>query len=537
MTVRGARSAGERIGHRSQGVSLWLLRKALGIGALWAAFLLGPASGSAVAGRGPLIDPGVDQASGPESWVSMLFFPAAMRRLDRSQLPSVPTAEPATATPTASATPTATPTPEATATPTRKPTPAALALEEDSPLLNWSGSWRRVSDSKASGGAYLVSNTERDSLSFEFAGEHIAIYRRLDPSGGRATVQIDGRTWTTIEFYFPETTPRYQVPAVIDGLSDAPHRLVLTVSGRKHSASSGTNVMIDAIRVPSPFEATAEQLMAGERTNEYRSIAGLPPLRLDRAINLAAQAHAEYDARHQESHSETVGRPGFIGARPGDRLAYFGYDRASFEVMHFGRDMRRAVDGWMSTVYHRLPFMDYRITDCGAGYASGARNSAVMDFGTRFSAPPPERLIRTYPADGQTGVPTSWSGGESPDPLPGAPRPVGYPVSLHIAVPASNVFLAHWPLPGAAWPLAELADAPEQWQLTRAVLTGPSGEVATYVMDQHSDPNKFLGANVVFMIARSPLAANTTYRAQVTGRDSQDKPFDHRWSFTTGAGR
>ncbi len=466
-----------------------------------------------------------------------VFLPLVGRRLDVAQLPRVPTALPPTTTPTASATPTQTATPEATPTPTLKPTPVSQEMEEDDPRLTWSGSWRRVQDAKASGRAYMVSATEGDSLSLRFEGSHIAIYRRLDTSGGRATVKIDGRDYTTIEFYFPEPNPRYQVPAVIDGLPEGEHQLLLAVSRRKHSSSSGTNVYIDAIRAPSPYEFSDDQLAAGVRSNSYRDIAGLPRLRLDRAICLAAQAHAEYDARHQESHTETAGKPGFTGARPGDRLAYFGYDRASFEVMHFGRDMTRAVDGWMATVYHRLPFMDYRSTDCGAGYASGSRNSAVMNFGSRFSAPPPQRLITTYPADGQQNVPISWSGGESPDPLPGAPKPVGYPVSLHIAVPASQALALRWPEPGSFWPFAPLPYGPAQWHLTTATLTGPTGQLPSYVLDQASDPNKFMGANVVFVIAKSPMAANSTYTAHITGRDSQDRPFDHRWSFTTGAGR
>ncbi len=491
-----------------------------------------PLASGAVAAATVRLDADEEVALAPR-----VYLPLVGRRLDMSQLPPVPTAQPSTATATASATPTATVTPPASATPTRKPTPVAVHLEEDDPRLVWSGSWRRVQDAKASGRGYMVSAAEGDTLVLRFEGQHIAIVRRLETGGGRATVKIDGREWTTIEFYFPEAAPRYQVPAVIDGLSGEEHELLLTVSRRKHSNATGNNVAIDAIEAPSPFALSAEQLAAEVRSNYYRSIAALPPLRIDRAISLAAQAHAEYDARHQESHTETAGKPGFVGARPGDRLAYFGYDRASFEVMHFGRDLVRAVDGWMATVYHRLPFMDYRSTDCGAGYATGNRSSAVMDFGTRFSAPPPERLIRTYPAAGQVDVPSSWSGGESPDPLPGAPRPVGYPVSLHIAVPAARALALTWPAPGALWPFAPMPEHLAQWHLTTATLAGPAGEVPAYVLDQASDTNKFLGSNVVFLVAKSPMAASTTYTAHVSGRDSQDNPFDVRWSFTTAQGR
>jgi hypothetical protein len=43
-------------------------------------------------------------------------------------------------------------------------------------------------------------------------------------------------------------------------------------------------------------------------------------------------------------------------------------------------------------------------------------------------------LPSVYPGDGATEIPTSWDGGETPNPAPGIPRPLGYPITVAFAV-------------------------------------------------------------------------------------------------------
>lgn len=460
----------------------------------------------------------------------LIHLPLAGRGMTVDDLEPLRTAVPSTHTATATETPAPTDTP----TPTPSPTPAPLDAEEADPALEFAGDWGRVTDAKSSGGAHALSDVAGARVEVGFHGEHVALLRVLDRDGGRAEVRIDGRSYGLLEFYFNER--RYQVPAVYDNLGQGPHTLSLSVSDRKHGSSRGHNVTVDAVRAPSQIEASVDQVEGLERTNLYRDIAGLPPVRMDRAINLAAQSHADYDVRSSEGHGETPGRPGFTGAKFYERTAYYGYGSGSFEVMYFGQlRMPASVDGWVATVYHRLPYMDHRSIDIGSGVAEGSRrNTTVMDFGSRGHVAPDERLITTFPATDQEDVPTSWDGNEMPEPLPGASYPVGYPVSLHIQRPLGGLDYSvpwQWDTLGSA----SRPSGPADWRLDDAQLLDASGrEVPAYVLDEASDPNKFLGPNVVFVIARQPMAARTEYTAHISGRDSADVSFDQRWSFTTG---
>jgi uncharacterized protein YkwD len=483
-----------------------------------------------------------DGASGrpAQIWNDHIFMPLAGRLMRRTDLEPVGTAVPPTRTRGPSPTPTSTRTPGPTDTPEPTPTPTAkpISAEENSPDLVFTGAWRRVADAKASGGAYNASATKGDTLKVTFAGPHVAIYRMLAPDGGMASIDIDGVSYPDVTFYFFER--RYQVPAVIDNLPAGGHTLTLTVTDRKAQASSGTNVTIDAVRGPSPFEANEVQQRALDRSNWYRDTAQLPVLRLDRAIDLSAQAHSEYDKVHSESHYETQGKAGFTGARFWERLAYFGYGAGLGEVMYWATSLtaESSVDGWMATVYHRLPFMDHGSTDIGYGETKGARfYGSVIDFGARDHVAPSTREIYTYPVRGQREVPYSWNGNEAPNPLPGATWPVGYPASMHIVQPAralSNVVPWTWDDLGFGSPGAQ----PTAWKLTTSRLTDGAGtQVQAYVLDQASDSPKLLGPDVVFVIGKSQLKYNTTYTVRLVGTDSRDQPFDHSWSFTTGQDR
>ena len=57
--------------------------------------------------------------------------------------------------------------------------------------------------------------------------------------------------------------------------------------------------------------------------------------------------------------------------------------QVTLEVIDSANDGNTAVDGWIWTVYHRMPFMDARLLDTGVGLEG---MHAVMDFGTLLSA-------------------------------------------------------------------------------------------------------------------------------------------------------
>src|SRR5439155_26448807 len=80
--------------------------------------------------------------------------------------------------------------------------------------------------------------------------------------------------------------------------------------------------------------------------------------------------------------------------------------------------------------YDRVGVMHPNTVGGGWGYSTcGSRGSVVGDFVYDFSRRP-VNYVR-WPAAGQSGIPTSWGGGESPSPLPaGVSGPVGYPIMV-----------------------------------------------------------------------------------------------------------
>jgi len=418
------------------------------------------------------------------------------------------------------------------------PAPAGV-YQEDSPAVVLTGTWTRLTDDRASGGGYAVSDTPGDTAQFTFSGDSVVLYRTLGTDGGRAEVSIDGSSYGTLEFYFIEQ--RWQVPAIFDHLGDGAHTLTLRVDDSAHPDSTGHKVYLDAFAVPSPYLPSVAQQQALERVNHHRLIAGIPPAQGIQAIHQGAQGHAEFVADNKDDprmaglgfHQEHPDLPGYIGRWPSDRAQYFGYPGGVGEDGHFIGDPIGSVDGWMETVYHRNLIMCYGCIDLGYGVVNDSRGRFdVLNMGRRASTAPPGRLIYTYPADGQTEVPHLWGGGEIPDPLPDKPKPVGYPASLYIAQPA-GVTVQMKRSERFPW-LAPQAVRSTQWEVTTAELRDSNGQlVPAYLLEQSTDPNRYLGPDNVFLIAHEPLALDSTYTAHIAGTDSQGVAFDHTWSFTT----
>ncbi|HEX9989789.1 MAG TPA: S-layer homology domain-containing protein [Chloroflexia bacterium] len=254
--------------------------------------------------------------------------------------------------------------------------------------------------------------------------------------------------------------------------------------------------------------------------NIYRNIASLPLLQIHPSIQAATQYHANYyllnhndpSAMTYGPHGEVEGKPSYTGRWPSDRIRAAGFEWwGGAEVMHFIGEPVAGVDGWMSTIYHRVIMLDVKARYTGYGSGSqqegnGRQAVDVMDFGEG----PPEPTTPTpfplaYPVDNQINVPPEWDGGESPDPLPpGAQRPVGYPFTL---------------------------------QGERGVLHVDAAELRTSSGDlvpTHPNPPDCPSFNCYALIAISPLQPHTTYIVHARGT-IQQLAFDRTWRFTTGS--
>ena len=244
-------------------------------------------------------------------------------------------------------------------------------------------------------------------------------------------------------------------------------------------------------------------LQALERTNHFRRLMGLCDVRLDDRLSMAAQAHADYlNDNPDHSHNQKKGRPGYVARTPWDRFKLFGVSGGYIECITLGSKPARAADGFVGTVYHRLPFIMPWVDRLGVGVGE---TRVVYTFGrdnTSWTRPV------LMPADGQSSVPTSFHAKwETPKPLShvGDPETVGYPLSI--------VF-------------------PHKVKFRSATLHNEDGEeVPIYVVHPGNDPAGLLKRSI-FIMAKAPLEESETFTASVV-TSRKKKESTTTWTFTT----
>ena len=262
-----------------------------------------------------------------------------------------------------------------------------------------------------------------------------------------------------------------------------------------------------------PEDASPDQVEAANYVNQIRAAVGSPPIDMHGAVNQAAQAHADYYVANQSAyavgavpggaHYESADVPdGYTGESFGDRMKSAGYGGSpGFEIIAFLESPKSAIDGWMETVYHRIPLVSPDAVDAGFGNGPGV---AVMDFGRKTW--PDKKLVLLYPFDGQTGVPKGWNGAEAPQP---PPPPGGYPSGSVVTVTTA-------------------AGAPLTIDSHR--LLGPGGAEVDHVWLARGSSG-FLDATWA-MYAHAPLTGSTTYTVEMAGKLGT-AAWTRQWSFTT----
>lgn len=265
-----------------------------------------------------------------------------------------------------------------------------------------------------------------------------------------------------------------------------------------------------------------DQKAAIDRANYFRVSMGLPPFDGNDLINKAAIAHAEFLAKNQRRscypdspHDEVEGCPGYTGFDVKSRLTTAGFKGSPVsEVITEGPiNPAAAVDNWIFSVYHRLPFADFRLTQAGFGIS----DRWVMNFGTPAGTPTPTAPgIIVFPVPGQIEVPPEFEGfTETPTP----PGPAGQDPWPQ-GVPSGQVISVHFP---------SLAGMVTEHKLYNA--TDGCTPVDTTYTDDRSDP-ALMGTHSAFFYADEPLAPNTVYVVQVKGMFNKEG-FTRTWSFTT----
>jgi uncharacterized protein YkwD/DNA-directed RNA polymerase subunit RPC12/RpoP len=129
------------------------------------------------------------------------------------------------------------------------------------------------------------------------------------------------------------------------------------------------------------------------QVNAVRRTAGLSPVRLDSELSRVCQSHARYLAINESNAPERTWNvhtedPKLPGATPEGARA------AKASVIAVVLDPQTCVEGWMATLYHRIPILRPDLERVGFGHARlhGRRWACVLDTGTgRASRPSANR--------------------------------------------------------------------------------------------------------------------------------------------------
>lgn len=255
-------------------------------------------------------------------------------------------------------------------------------------------------------------------------------------------------------------------------------------------------------QLPDPDNKQAEAI---SRANELRSLLGLQPFQPSVSLCAAANSHASFmKANKVFGHAQQEGLAGFTGVKPIDRAHAFGHQGGLWEDVAMAQESPAGfVDQLFNAPYHRIPFMQPGATTVGVGFDS---RFACIDFGATTT----EGTV-VSPSNGQTGVPCSWDGIESPTPLRihEAKGPVGYVVML-----------------------SYFSNANEKLICDEAELTCGGEKVPIYLNTPENDDHL---TNTLLVMPTSPLKPNTMYSVTVKAHTASVAKIDKVWSFTTGS--
>jgi hypothetical protein len=263
------------------------------------------------------------------------------------------------------------------------------------------------------------------------------------------------------------------------------------------------SLAIVAVPLANTADASATDMLY--LTNQLRFAIGSPTVPSDPRLVQAAQNHANYNSANGVlGHYETAGLPYYTGYGPRDRLIAQGWTTSFVSEVATGGSELGGVRQLWDAPYHRLGMMHPNATTIGWGHSelNGRLNNVgdiVYNFGLR-----PVDFVRS-PAHMQTNIPTSWSGRESPSPVPaGTSGPYGYPIMLVYSAGRSVQFRA-------------------------AEIVAPGGARLPFYLA----PQQF-EYDYQVIIPQRPLAANTTYhvRFDITVAGQW---LTNEWDFSTGA--
>lgn len=287
------------------------------------------------------------------------------------------------------------------------------------------------------------------------------------------------------------------------------------------------------------YVAASEEFNFITAFNDFRQKLGLGLLAQNTMLDKSAQNHLQYVLTNDVNnggtvnmsaidpatglptfHVEAANNAYFTGVLPIDRakaVSYAGTYVAEQGTVGGGKGANVAFESLVRTVYHRQGLMFQGPTDVGIAVGKDRSQTFVIEYGNAKAQFNASDYLGAYPADNQTGV-GLFAGVEVPNPFPDLsltnadfPTKTGYPVSVVAKEFATLEVLT--------------------FTLTEA---GASAALDARLMTKDNDPNKFLGSNIAFLVAKAPLKPNTTYSVAFSGRVN-NVLVTKNWKFTTGS--
>ena len=133
--------------------------------------------------------------------------------------------------------------PASTTTTTSGPT---TRFEQDNPKITYKGAWKTTIDDDASGHSFKFANSSGCSVTISFVGTHLTLLAKKSPKYGKAKITLDGKVLGTVDLY--SSTAKFRQKVWGSGnLKQGAHTVVISWTGTKRGAATGTYIDIDAV--------------------------------------------------------------------------------------------------------------------------------------------------------------------------------------------------------------------------------------------------------------------------------------------------
>lgn len=262
------------------------------------------------------------------------------------------------------------------------------------------------------------------------------------------TVKLSDKEYYQL-YFFNQEPKLFQSPALRDKIyCQKPDQALIMALKEDFSSFYEVQVLQEALK--QNIDLSSDQEAGLFAVNWLRRKVGLPEIQSDEKLSLAAANHAEYllvngiiermmswDTNSVDMnsylalHNETKGMPGFTGETVTQRTEHTGAGSQTGENATFGGlNAIQENIAWFLSIYHRRPYMDFRVNRFGHGRAEGnlekLETSCIANF--HYSSKTSSSYY-VYPYSGSQDIPCVFANFESPAPFADS-KPKGVPITI-----------------------------------------------------------------------------------------------------------